>query len=369
MGLKIIICVNHFDPAVGGCEIVTKTIANHLSQDHEVFILTRRLKNRDHRKFTDYKVLEYLVGDERTFAHHIQKTSPNLVFVYSDVFDFFRLIAFRQNPFRTILALCGANWLHSNRNYINMLNRNMGSIDALVCHSKYDRDFKLCSSGNFKDKTVVIPNGVSTSEFDKNNLTRQDLLPDLTSRRWVLCVSNFFPGKGQEHLVRILNNIETPEEVVYIQVSNDIDFAIGKQLEQKWKVLSRPLTKKGMAVKLMKNLPRDNVVGFFKNSNVFAFPTEKEVAPLVLLESMAAELPWVSTDVGNALGLKGGTCIRAAKNIRYHTVFDKRVSDLFLQGIYNNWSSQKEGESGRHQIVNELTWDKILPKYTELIEK
>lgn len=372
--MKLVICVNHFDPLIGGCEIVTKTLAEHWSANHDVTVLTRRLKKpRNHEKYTKYKVCEYLFGDQKAFIQILEKLNPDLVFVYSDIFDFFRLIALQSTPlftrFRIILALCGANWLYQNKNFINILNRNMANIEVLICHSEHDRDFRMCSSGNFKDKTIVIPNGVNVSEFDNNTLTRQDLLPELTSKRWVLNVSNFFPGKGQEHLVHILGNVTNPSEVVYLQVSNDIEFSIGKILEQKWKMTSYNLKKKGMSVQLLKNQSREKVIGFFKNSNVFAFTTEKEVAPLVLLESMAAELPWISTDVGNAVGLRGGTFIRAPKNRMYHSVFDKRVADLFLQAIYNVWNLPKIGEAGRKQINEELVWDKILPRYSELIEK
>ncbi len=367
--MKIAICVNAFAPLIGGCEIVTKTLAEHWSNNHEVTILTRRVKERDHRDFKKFKVVEYAYGDQLSFPAHLDRINPDLVFVYSDVFDFFRLIAFGKNKFRLIFALCGANWLYENRNFINMLNRNVANIECLLCHSEYDRDFKMCSAGNFTKKTVVIPNGVDVSDFDNNHLSRQDLLPDLAAKRWILNVSNFFPGKGQEHLIHILSDVKNPEEVVYLQVSNDIQFPIGKQLEQKWKVLSRKLQTKGVTVKLLKNQPREKVIGFFKQSNVFAFPTEKEVAPIVLLESMAAALPWVATDVGNAIGLKGGICIRSAKNRKYHNIFDKRVSDLFLEGIYNVWNSPKIGEAGRYQIDKELTWEKILPRYTELIER
>jgi len=168
--------------------------------------------------------------------------------------------------------------------------------------------------------------------------------------------------------MKIFAQLPEIEQTAYIQISSDIDFDIGKMLEGKWKMAMRKLKDLGMKVKLMKNIPREDVVGFLKQSNVFTFPSEKEVAPLVLLESMGASLPWVATNVGNAEDLKGGLCIRSMKDSRYHSVFDKRVELQFREAVLKMWNTPSVGIEGRQQIETELTWDKILPQYLSLIE-
>lgn len=369
MSLKVVVCVNHFHPSIGGAEIVAKTIADYLAKYHEVSVFTRKLidKERDSRDFS-YPVYGYRTGDIVGFEAKIRDIKPDVVFVYSDVFDFFRTLSTKRQPYQIILALCGANWLYSHRNYLNMLYRNMKNIKAVVCHSKRERDYKICSTEFIKDKTVIIPNGIYLDEFDKNTKTRQELAPEIADKRWLVNVSNFFPGKGQEHLVDIFSQLPEIEQTVYIQISSDIDFDIGQMLEGRWKLATRRLKAQGMKVKLMKNIARENLIGFLKQSNVFTFPSEKEVAPLVLLESMAASLPWVATNIGNAEDLKGGSCIRSIKDSRYHSVFDKRVELQFREAILKMWNTPTVGTEGRQQIENELTWDKILPQYLFLIE-
>ena len=369
MPIKLAVCVNHFYPSVGGAEIVSKTIADYVAEYHEVSVFTRKLigKRRDSRDFS-YPVYEYRTGDLVGFEKKIRDVNPDVVLVYSDVFDFFRTIAIKRQPYQVILALCGANCLHLHRNYINLLYRNMRHIKAIVCHSKRERDYKICSSEMIKEKTVIIPNGIWLDEFDKNNKTRQDLAPDIADKRWLVNVSNFFPGKGQEHLIDIFSQLPEMEQTVYIQISSDIDFNIGKMLEGRWQFAIRKLKNKGMKTKLMKNLSREDVIGFLKQSNVFTFPSEKEIAPLVLLESMAASLPWIATNVGNTEDLSGGLCIRSIKDSRYHSVFDKRVELQFREAVLKTWNTPTIGVEGRQQIEKELTWDKILPQYLSLIE-
>ncbi|MHA2279323.1 MAG: glycosyltransferase family 4 protein [Promethearchaeota archaeon] len=366
--MKIAACVNHYEPSIGGAEFVAKTIVEYLAQFHSVTVFTRRLaRRRDPRDF-DYKIVEYKVGDIVGFEAQIKALQPDVMFIYSDVFDFFRQISVKRQPYKLIVALCGANWLHAHRNYVSILYRSIPHVHALVCHSKHERDYRLCSTDRLKEKTVIIPNGVWTGEFDKNTLTRQELAPDIAEKRWILNVSNFFPGKGQEHLIKIIEQLPDPEQTAYIQVSSDINFAIGKQLEAQWRAATLKLKDQGIVVKMMKNMDREEVVGFFKQSNVFAFTSEKEVAPLVLLEAMAASLPWIATNVGNAENLKGGITVACMKDSRYRSVFNRRTYSCFSENIPVLWNNPSLGEEGRQQIDKELNWDNILPQYKSLIE-
>ncbi len=370
--MRVGICVNHFHPYVGGSEIVAKNIADYISKYHKVFVFTRRVtiknKCRNYKKYP-YKIIEYSTTNFDAFNTELTKLNLDVLIVYSDMFDFFRYILTTKHAFKLIPALCGANWLCENRNFTNFLYRNKAYIDTVIVHSKHERDYTMCQSDKFQSKLVIIPNGIWLDEFDNNTLTRHNLARKIKHRQWVLNVSNFFPGKGQIHMLDILSGMPDPKKIAYIQICNDIEFPIGLQLEAIWKERVRdPLRKMGVAVHLVKNASRKTVVGFFKQSNVFAFVSEKEVAPLVLLESMAASLPWVATNVGNSKELKGGICIDTLKTGRFSSVFDRRIKGRFTENIQNACSSPELGEEGREQIINELTWGKILPRYLDVIE-
>ncbi len=364
--MKIALCTNYFYPSIGGCESVVQHLAEHFSKKHEVFVFTRRVRSRSASSFP-YKVLEYIAGDYRLFDSHLRKIQPDVLLIYSDLFDFFQQILVKENKFRLIIALCGANWIYKHRSFANILNRLSDKISAIICHSEYDRDYKLCSSDKLLKKTVIIPNGIDLEEFDTNILTKSELAADIADNIWILNVSNFFPGKGQQYIFELLDKLSNPN-AVYIQISSDISFPIGEQLENNWKKMSQ-LKYSHIPTKLIKNPPRDQVVGFFKQSNVFVFPSQKEVAPLVLLESMASELPWASLDVGNVRALKGGKYIPAVKDSRFYSVFDDRVKKIFARTIEELIDSPSVAKDGRALIEEKMTWDKILPQYDRLVEE
>jgi len=366
--MKIAICTNHYAPSVGGCELVTRKIAESL-HDHEVYVLTRRIPGRDKSSF-DHEVIEYNQKDPQGFFNKLGQVSPDLVFVYSDVFDFFRQVVKNVTRPRLIVALCGANFIYSQHNYGLIFGRQSANIEKLICHSTFDRDYKFCSNPRLQNKTVVIPNGVDLDEFDRDCLTRDDLASKYgldSNKKWLLNVTNFFPGKGQEHMLESVAWFKFLGGFEYLQVSNDIEFPIGKSLENAWK---KKISQKRLSnVHLLKNLPREDVVALFRRSNVFATTSEKEVAPLVILEAMASRTPWVSFDVGNVRGLEGGRFVACRKDRKYHCVVGPRETKLFHDQVSDLFALPSLGELGRKQIEQEMTWDIVLPQYRKLFEK
>lgn len=361
--LKILFCVNYYLPQLGGSEIVVHAIAKYLAQkQHEVFVLTRKLPKRTSAVIDNVKILEYAAADPINIIKTIDSIKPDSILVYSDVFDYLRYLL--PLKYKLSIALCGANWIYQSGFHANLFKKHLNNVHKLICHSKFERDFPFCQN-LAKDKTVIIPNGIHLEEFDNNSISRADLAPDLLDKRWILNVSNFFPGKGQEHLIPILSQLQT-KNLAYIQLYNEPDFIMAKQLEQNWLHSVENLKSKNIIVRAFKNLPREKVIAFFKNSNVFAFTSEKEVSPIVLLEAMAAKLPWVATNVGNAEELLGGKVISTIKDSNYYSVFNSVIIRSFSKAVDDIFSSGKE-LSGREQIEQRYNWAKILPEYENIL--
>ena len=119
---------------------------------------------------------------------------------------------------------------------------------------------------------------------------------------------------------------------------------------------------------MIKNAPRRDIIAAYKQSNLFVNTSLKEVAPIVMLEAMAASLTWIACDVGNVAGLKGGKYIRAPKDNTHHVMFDEQTKEQFIKNITDLLKKPTLGEDGRMQVEEEFTWDKVLASYSSIIE-
>jgi len=362
--VKIAICTNHFDPLVGGSEYVTNVLAQFLSQEHEVCVLTRPALGRERSKYLPIRIVEYQTRYAADFMKKMTMIAPDVIFIYSDLFDFFKELVLYENPFKSkiIVALCGANLLHLQPSLSMTFFRRLDRISAIVCHSKWGRDYKLCSHKEANPKTYVVPNGVHLSDF--SNLIKKNHLAEIYNlpmdMQWSVNVSNFYPGKGQEHCFRIAKHFP---QLTHIQIAHSIPYSIGDVLETSWQKKS-----KGSNSSLLKNIPRQHVLSFLRASNLMMFTSEKEEAPLVLLEAMACELPWVSADVGNTRGLKGGICVNAPKDAKHNSVFSETVISSFVDAVKEVLVKPTLGREGREQIEKQFQWNHILPQYKFIIE-
>ena len=365
--MRIALCVNAFSPSVGGCEVVVGKIAEYYAQDHEVCVFTRHLLKRKEKRIGSVEVVSYNPSNVSSFLLRIKKFNPDFTLVYSDVFDFLQPVV--ENLSNVCVAFCGANRFYNKPYTLNLFKRHLSSVSSFVCHTKSERDYRLAAQLGVLDKTHVIPLGVDLDEFD-NDLSREDLVPgSMKDDLWVLNVSNFFPGKGQLHLVDILHRTKT-RPLTYVQICSSLDFALGKHLEQQWRAKANQLSSEGIRVILMKDKSREKVVAAFKNSNVFVFPSEKESGGIVLLESMAAGTPWVASNIGIAPDICGGYCLTAAKDGNYNAIFDERIKSLFANRIDDCFDWEKSGqliEEGSKD-VEKYQWKSILPLYKRLLK-
>ena len=129
---------------------------------------------------------------------------------------------------------------------------------------------------------------------------------------------------------------------------------------------------KGYNSYFLRDLLREDVVAAFKNSNVFIFPSKKEVSPLVILESQAAELPWVSMNVGDVEGRKGGIIIQADKvDLKGYKIITPSIIDKYVESIVSiikdrELKNKLVGEG--KEDIKEYDWNNIYQAYDRVFK-
>ena len=111
-------------------------------------------------------------------------------------------------------------------------------------------------------------------------------------------------------------------------------------------------------VDLRKNRPRTEVVSAIKEADLMVSTSGKEANSIVLLESMAAGVPWVSFDVGSARINAGGVVVRDMDEMK----------DVVAELSRNAELRRKLGNRGSAQISEKHNWDTIVDQYEQLYE-
>lgn len=363
--MKLVLCCNHSWPHIGGTEKVVRQISTSMSEKygHDVFVISRSLL----KPIKDGKISMIPCSrDPLSFLKQIQALKPDHTFVYSDCFSFWPTIVDNAEkiPGRKSIALVGMNYMLSHRNVFNIF-RDKKDQFRIVTHSDNYQDYKDCTYYNLP--VTVINNGINLPEFSKE--VSNPLPENLKDKKIILCVSNFFPGKGQDHFIEVANRLSRKrDDFVVVFISSTVNFFYAQVLRNKVEGL---LKKASFPFLFLKDIDRDQVIRYFLSSSVFAFPTQKEVAPVVVLESMASKLPWVSMPVGNTRLLKGGFLVPySTKDKDGYALYNEQSYDVFTNHLYNileNDDLRKTlGEEGYYQIANEYNWEKIEAQYNDL---
>jgi glycosyltransferase involved in cell wall biosynthesis len=367
---KLVIGVNHSYPeSTGGSEKVVQQIAEGLSSQfgYECFIFSNTAKQERIINGVVIKKCSMVLSD---FLNQLNKIKPDHFFIYGDLFYQWPLILSNTKKllFSKSIALVGMNNMLSNNFLFSQFKKTINDF-SVITHSDNYQDFIECKNNSIP--VSVIPNGINLDEFNiVNNNFRKKY--NVTDKNIILCVSNFFPGKGQEFLAPIFERLyKKRKDFIVIFISSNCSWNI---VESRRKNITNKINLLQFNSLFLNNIPREDVISAFLSSDVFVFPSQKEVSPLVILESMASRTPWISLPVGNVNKLKGGFIIDSnKKDIDGLMLYSDDVYQLFCDGIDRLLSDDKLKKilsyEGRKQIEEEYDFREIIKMYDKFFSE
>ncbi len=348
----------------GGSENVIKAISEHLtkSYDYKINIYAHNYK-QVYNYSDNIKLIPCLKGSSLIS----QINENDSVLVYSDSLWGMEYIIrnAKQIDCRVSCALVGAYFLQSHPDILTILKNNIEKFN-LITHSSITPDYKFCIDNDLPVK--VIPNGINIEEFSNNSINFREKY-NIKSKNVILSVSQFFFGKGQESLGLINEKLKKYiNDFIIVQISSDI-----QQYPYEKRFLDRAKRNFGNNKCLfLRNIPREDVVSAFNNAGVFANVSGKEVSPIVLRESMAAGLPFISLPVGDVEDFPGVIINNAIEDKKGYKIIDPSVAEIFAREIAKVLTSGKLRDhliKRGKQIAEHLDWKNIVPKYDEVLSK
>jgi glycosyltransferase involved in cell wall biosynthesis len=313
--VRILLTVERYAPAIGGAERVVQHVAEGLAaREHEVHVMTSGARSIQelngvyvHRLPLSGNEARGIRGDAREPLQLIDRLDPAVILNYAaqswttDVC--FPLLDRATRP-RMVLAPCGFSGLGARRydGYFRAMPQRLRAYDSLILHSRVYRDWAFCEQSE-AEHMIVIPNGADPAADGRG-------LRAALARPLVVTVGSHVRTKGHAGFARIVGRLSAQRDILGAIVApprHGVGALRGCGAACAARAGAHP-----HRLRIVDGSVSGAATEWIAAAELFLFTSTVECAPLVILEAMAAGVPWVSYDVGNVTELPGGIVVRSA---------------------------------------------------------
>ena len=352
----------------GGVESRTFFVAKYLAKRNEVIVMTSRTGNSPlFEKMFNFKI--HRVGPSRKYNPTVGDIFARVRFILSAIKAAKRLeidIIDGSNFISHFIAARIANnkkipavawypdvWIGSwikNSGSLGIFGEILERINLKYPFSSYiaiSEQTKKKLKNFIKNRVIVIPCGVDQSEFKGQ--------PSKFPNPTIICISRLTKYKNLRILILAFAHLSTKLNARLIIVGSGPQKSELLSLTNGLKLKNR--------IKFLENLPRKDLASLIKSSHIFSLPSLVEGFGIATIESAAAGLPYVNSNIpiqrevtGNG---KGGFLVDPQDPINFSNHFYKLMTD---KNLY-----QKKSKEGL-DLAKKYQWSKIADQ-TEVLYK
>lgn len=381
--MRILHAVELYAPSVGGAQEVVRQVSERLAAGgHEVTVATGALPERSESWISGVEVAEFDVrgndvrgieGDVRGYRSFVADGDWDVVMTYAaqqwttDAL----LPVLEEVRAPLVLAPCGFSGLRDPMYaaYFDELRERLPDFDALIFHSDSYQDIEFAREAGASAMTV-IPNAADEHEFETPR-----------ERGWfrsahgigedaplLLTVGGHTGLKGHAATMAVLRSLRT--RGASLAIVGNTPTGRGCLNACRVRAAGTRVVSGGRRVLLL-DPPREQVLDAFADADLFVFCSMVECSPIVLFEAMAAGLPFVSVDVGNAAEIaewSGGGVIAPSRRREDGLVeADVRAVATLVDELLADPERRREmGAAGRRAWEEHFSWKKVAGRYEDL---
>ena len=240
-----------------------------------------------------------------------------------------------------------------------LLDKILSYADVIISPSKYYIDESRVL-GKYRDKIVVVPNGINIDEFDisYSKVKCRNKLDLPVDSNIVLFLGTFGPQKGADVLLKTIPKIlRVISNVIFVFVGGGI---MREELEKLSKKLGVEKN-----VRFAGFVEEDTKSLYYGAADVFCLPSvmTTEVFPIVFLEAFASGLPMVVSDLDT---------FKCVIEDGYNGIVAKRndvnnLADAIIYLLKNEDVREKMGKNGRKK-VEDYSWEKVVEETERVYE-
>lgn len=383
--MKILHTVEGYPPSVGGMQEAVRQVSEHLvRRGHDVTVATSKMEARSDRMINGVQVEEFAVdgsmvrgykGEAERYAQFLLDSSFDVIanFAAQQWATDVMLPLLERIKARKVFVPTGFSALRlpAYRDYFKSMESWFHQYDLSIFLSEGHQDINFARACGVKNM-AVIPNGAASDEFLEDS--RIDIRARLGISRetfLILHVGSHTGIKGHAEAMEIFRRARIKNALLLI-VGNTTSVHCARECRRKRLLFNcfpaRLYDGKKIAVM---ELPREETVAAFKAADLFLFPSQSECSPLVLFECMAAALPFLTTDVGNAAEIikwSGGAGLLLPTD-RDESGYSHAVTEpaaALLEELYRDARRRREmGQAGFAAWRGRFTWERIAQDYEE----
>jgi len=419
--MKILICCDSYYPSVGGVQIVLQQIAERLhKRGHDITIATSMLKNRNTNNINGIKIKEFDVSGNAISGLH-GEFGKYQDYILSQDYDVLLMKAAQSWSFdsmmdhlykikkRKVFIPCGFSGLYypNYKKYFEKMPDVLKEFDHLIFYADDYRDVNFAKQYNITNYSI-IPNGASEIEFsakkdksyrERYGIDENDIL--------LMTVGTFTGGKGHTEVAsafqlakfnkpaKLILNGNSPDKKakftfrllvkeylkmgpksMFLRLYKKILVLVGikkTEISKNWNDVASEVNNLNTNKRIIiTNQKREDLVQCFLNADLFVFASNIEYSPLVLYESAAAGLPFLSVPVGNAKEIakwtEGGIICPADSNINGRITVDPQILANHISELLSNKNElSRLSEKGKKNWKLKFTWDIISYHYEKVL--
>jgi glycosyltransferase involved in cell wall biosynthesis len=365
--MKILFTVEFYEPAKGGAQEVVKQIAERLAKrGHEVTVATSYLAERKDKELNGVKVIPFrikgnsvkgITGEAKKYQDFLKQNYFDILMNYAAQswptdLAFSLLDRIRS---KKVLVPLGYSKLHDEkyRQYFAELPTYLKKYDKLVYPSVNYQDKVFGDEHGVGDKAVIIPNGAGEEFLAKPIGFKKKF--GIQTPRMLLSVSNHYLAKGHNFVIDAFRRLKRDDVTLVI---------IGERpfLHSWYSCWPRCKAASifNRRIKVLSGVSRPWVISAYQEADLFLFGSRVECAPLVMYESFAAKLPFITTDVGNVKDhreyLKIVKTPQEMVEVANRLLIHPEERETMAWAAFNLWRENH-------------TWSKIAGEYENLFQK
>lgn len=385
--MRILHAVESYTPAVGGAQEVVRQVSERLAaRGHEVTVATSARADRSEGRIAGVEVAEFDVGgnevrgmrgDVEGYRRYVAGGGFDVLMTYAaqqwttDAL----LPVLDRIPMPKVLAPCGFSGLRDPdyAGYFERLPDRLRAFDDLIFHSGTYQDIRFAREAGL-ERLSVIPNAADEREFAAERprgafRAAHGIGPD---EPLLLTVGGHTGLKGHAQSIAALRASRAAAGGTLAIVANTPTGRGCRPLCTARAAFTR-VAGRGRRVLLL-DPPREQLLDAYADADLFVFCSMVECSPLVLFEAMAAGLPFVSVDVGNAEEIAewSGAGVIVPSPRRENGLVDAdtgavaaAIDELLVDGD----ARRAMGERGRRAWRERFTWDSVAARYEQAYER